>query len=354
MNMTLAQRIKEYRTRLQMTQDELAKQLHVSHAAVSKWETGATCPDLKLLPILARILHTDVNTLLDFTNELRDEEIALFLNEVSELSSEQYEQAHEMVKEKLREYPHCDQLRYSCAMVLYGGLMRKEAHGSEQYRSEILSWMNEVSESFDLQIRYGAKQFLIGIYRNEKQFDQAEALLEELPHLSGIDPERMRVMLEKEKGNLTQAEVLCENMILAQTNHLFMGLELLLELRCDLKKKKQAKQLAKRMKQFAQAMELWEYHACMGDFYVAMNTKNQKNMISALKQLLTACEKSWNLNESLLYPHVKTKPYSEEFIDMVKQEILQVVLTEGYGTILKDDPELMQLCQEYGIYEEKI
>lgn len=347
--MTLAQRIKEYRTRLQLTQEELAKQLHVSHAAVSKWETGATSPDLKILPSLARTLHTDVNTLLDFTSEVSDEDIALFLNEVSEVANGEYSQAHEMVKEKLREYPHCDKLRYSCAMVLYGGLMREAVSGFEQYRDELISWMKDVSESFDHQIRYGAKQFLIGVYRNEKQFDQAEALLEELPNLSGIDPERMRVMLEKDRGNLTQAEVLCENMLLSQTNRLFMGLELLLELRCDLKEVKQAKQLAKRMKQFAQVMELWEYYACMGDFYVAMNTKNERNMITSLKQLLKACEKPWDIRGGLLYPHVKTKPSSKEFSDMIKQEILQSLLTEEQGNSIKENPEFIQLCQEHGI-----
>lgn len=349
MNMTLAERIKEYRARLHMTQVELAKQLHVSHAAVSKWETGTTCPDLKLLPILARTLHTDVNTLLDFTSELSDEEIVLFLNKVSERSLKHYDQAHEMVKEKLREYPHCDQLRYGCAVVLYGGLMRKEVHGYEQYREELLSWMKAVSESFDLKLRYGAKQFLIGVYRNEKRFDQAEALLEELPSLSEIDPERMKITLEKEKGNLKEAEALCENMILRNVNRLFTELELLLELRCELKEMKQASHLANCMAQFAQTIDLCEYHAYMGYFLVAMYSKDVKKICSTFQQLLTACEKSWKIKDSLIYPHVKTKSISEEFSDMLKAELLQGIMEEECGSILKSDPEFIKICQDHDL-----
>ena len=36
-----------------LTQRELAQTLHVSAQAVSKWETGAGCPDVKLLAVLA-------------------------------------------------------------------------------------------------------------------------------------------------------------------------------------------------------------------------------------------------------------------------------------------------------------
>ena len=57
----------------------------VTAPAVNKWEKGTSYPDITTLPALARILETDLNTLLSFKEELTEQEIAIFLNTLSEL-----------------------------------------------------------------------------------------------------------------------------------------------------------------------------------------------------------------------------------------------------------------------------
>ena len=56
--------IRQRRTALGLTQDQLAQKLHVSDKAVSKWETGNGCPDLSLLGDLSEIFGTDIEALL--------------------------------------------------------------------------------------------------------------------------------------------------------------------------------------------------------------------------------------------------------------------------------------------------
>lgn len=56
--------IRQLRTEALLTQKELAEKLCVSDKAVSKWECGNGSPDISLLPELAGILGTDVQTLL--------------------------------------------------------------------------------------------------------------------------------------------------------------------------------------------------------------------------------------------------------------------------------------------------
>ena len=46
----LGNQIKYFRQQKQVKQDELAEYLGVSYQAVSKWETGASDPDISLLP----------------------------------------------------------------------------------------------------------------------------------------------------------------------------------------------------------------------------------------------------------------------------------------------------------------
>lgn len=60
--------IKEGRTRKGMTQTELAKLLHVSVAAVSKWETGKNIPDMSNMERVARILDIPVHELLGISS----------------------------------------------------------------------------------------------------------------------------------------------------------------------------------------------------------------------------------------------------------------------------------------------
>ena len=64
MNETLGKRIAALRHEKEMTQEELAEKIGVTSQAVSKWENDQTCPDITLLPLLAKILGVSVDELL--------------------------------------------------------------------------------------------------------------------------------------------------------------------------------------------------------------------------------------------------------------------------------------------------
>ena len=64
MNETIGSRICKYRKEKGMTQEELASHLGVSSQAVSKWENDISCPDISLLPQLARVLGVTTDAIL--------------------------------------------------------------------------------------------------------------------------------------------------------------------------------------------------------------------------------------------------------------------------------------------------
>ena len=64
MNTTLGKRIAALRHKNQLTQDELAEKLGISSQAVSKWENDQSCPDISLLPLLAKTLGISTDELL--------------------------------------------------------------------------------------------------------------------------------------------------------------------------------------------------------------------------------------------------------------------------------------------------
>ena len=71
MEMTIGKRIAALRREKNLKQDDLAQMLEVSPQSVSKWENDQTCPDISLLPKLAKILGVSVDELLSGKQELQ-------------------------------------------------------------------------------------------------------------------------------------------------------------------------------------------------------------------------------------------------------------------------------------------
>ena len=71
MEMTIGKRIAALRREKNLKQDDLAQMVEVSPQAVSKWENDQTCPDISLLPKLAKILGVSVDELLSGKQELQ-------------------------------------------------------------------------------------------------------------------------------------------------------------------------------------------------------------------------------------------------------------------------------------------
>ena len=76
MEKTLGTRIAALRKEKGLTQEELAEKLGVSSQAVSKWENDLSCPDIMLLPSLAKIFDTTVDELLSGKKETADTRVA--------------------------------------------------------------------------------------------------------------------------------------------------------------------------------------------------------------------------------------------------------------------------------------
>ena len=63
MNDILGANIMRLRKEKNMTQEQLANELGISYQAVSKWETGNSCPDISTLPLLADLFEVSIDEL---------------------------------------------------------------------------------------------------------------------------------------------------------------------------------------------------------------------------------------------------------------------------------------------------
>ena len=61
--MELKERLKEHRTQLGLSQEELAERIFVSRQTISNWETDRTYPDVQSLLLLSELFDTSIDEL---------------------------------------------------------------------------------------------------------------------------------------------------------------------------------------------------------------------------------------------------------------------------------------------------
>ena len=108
----------ENRRRLGITQEDLARFLGVSKAAVSKWETGSAYPDILMLPRLASFFNITIDQLMGYRPQLAREEIRqVYVDLAKEFTVLPFEKVLEHCREYIREYSSCYPLLFQMATL---------------------------------------------------------------------------------------------------------------------------------------------------------------------------------------------------------------------------------------------
>ena len=168
--MSIGEMIREKRKAAGLTQEQVANRLGVSAPAVNKWEKGNSYPDVTLLPALARLLGTDLNTLMCFEQTLTEKEISDICTKIALRGQEEgFEAGYELAKGKIREYPTCARFIHMAAMTLQRMLLFSgfDEEKRNAYDKEITLMYERVIEcGNDSQIKSNAAYMLASKYRS--------------------------------------------------------------------------------------------------------------------------------------------------------------------------------------------
>ena len=104
--MELGNKIKQLRIKSSLTQEQLADELNISPQSVSKWETGASLPDITLLPKIAEIFGVSIDELFDLTVEQKFNRIENRMDLEEELSHDVFKEYEEFLKSQLDDKEH--------------------------------------------------------------------------------------------------------------------------------------------------------------------------------------------------------------------------------------------------------
>lgn len=346
--------IREKRKACGLTQEQVAEYLGVSAPAVNKWEAGATYPDITLLSSLARLLKTDLNTLLCFRENITDEDIARYTEVVAETGkSEGIEKAVLKIQEKLREYPASAGLLYHMAVTLHGllALFPCGKEQEEEYQKYILELYERTAECKDTVYAERARYMIASKKIQEEDYDGAQRMIDMFPEYTGLDRRQLEItMFMKQKKSKEAAKAL-EQKLNRSIQEVFLLLNQLSVTAVWEGENERAWELAGYS---ARMMEIygWEYYKYSAEFSVAMEEKDADKCVGLLEKMLEVLTNPPDMEKSILFAHIrKEKRTEDEKTEGAESTIRNALFTalekDENCAFLRESPKYEELMKKY-------
>ena len=346
--MDIGAQIKSYRKDAGLTQEQLAGRLGVSTPAVNKWEKGVTCPDIALLPALARLLKTDINTLLGFEEDLTQEEIANFIRTLSGIAaSEGVERAFAAAAEKIRAYPGCHNLIYNAAVAM-DGLMVLNAAGPERiegYEDSVTDWYEQAAQSRDTDTRDAARYMLAAKRVGKRDLEGAKALLEEI---SNAHPGKVFLQIEilRQEGRLDEAVKRAQSNFLRLATETLNALHKLTDIQLAREDRPSAQYAAGIADRLAGLLDLWPYNRIVPRLVLAAYDKDADAAVRLLAEAFEAARQPWDAARSPLYDKIAMKGFSGFGGGIIRAMLREIDLDAQYA-FLRGHPGFEALRARY-------
>jgi len=134
----LGEKIRELRKQRGISQEKLAEHLGVTFQAVSKWESGATMPDVLLIPAIANYFHVSTDELFGYDND-RETRLESCIEKFHEMRGDSVngdfktsiEEQESFMRQTLTEFPNEWKLQMRLAWVLESKAIEERANGKD-------------------------------------------------------------------------------------------------------------------------------------------------------------------------------------------------------------------------------
>jgi len=318
-------------------------------------ETGSSCPDIGLLSPLARLLKTDLNTLIGFSQEISKEGLADFCRELRDIAEkENLAAAFERMEEMLHCYPNSETLLFHGALQLQTLLMSAglETAEREQYESRLNAWYLRLSESEKGTFSNNANYMLASSALHHQDWVAAEAYLNRLPEMiNQPDARLLKSSLLLGQDRKQEAVSLLQQGLLSQVGQVQVYLFRLSDAYRAMGDEGAAAEVSRRLQAFIENFDLGPLNAAAADFSLETDRKGEGQLPFA-RRLLSALLTPWRLTDSPLYRHI---PGAENSSDgrMLSKPLLAALKQEPLWESLCQDPEAQALLHQLNEMPEK-
>ncbi|MBQ3489074.1 MAG: helix-turn-helix transcriptional regulator [Clostridia bacterium] len=211
--MNLGNKIRELRKTRNLTQEQLAASLNISAQAVSKWEMGASYPDMTMIPTIAGLFKVSLDELFDFDVKNIDKEIEDIRLESNKYFWNNFEKAEQILLDGLKIYPASIQLKTELFELYAYNVDRgdKIIHKAFELGSHIVS----VSQDVFCTCRTKANMILIYKFleqeKGEDHYEDIVKIIDTLPYMYPYmlqDKMRLSASYMKGEQGMKEAESL--------------------------------------------------------------------------------------------------------------------------------------------------
>jgi len=176
----LGENIRSLRSAKGITQEQFGYELGVSAQAVSRWENGATYPDITMLPMIADYFDVTLDELMGRGQEIDTDEREAFFKSMHEMYDRgEIVDVLEAYDKIIRKHPNDAYLLYGKAAILYYSQFRESQDMS--VAKEIISLCNKINCSNNIGMQCGASALLVRVYARIGQLEEARKLANGLP-----------------------------------------------------------------------------------------------------------------------------------------------------------------------------
>ena len=329
------------------TQEQLANAVGVSTPAVSKWETGATYPDITLLSPIARALHSTVDELLSFQNELSSAEVSGFVKKAAGIyESEGFDSGWNYCQNLFREYPNSVPLKFYLGNLFQSFMVMKSDIGQKEnlaYYRQAAELYEEVLASGSPKFTYQATYILVGFYTVLNVLDRAEELLDSLPKKI-VDPDFLYPSIFALRGKTDESRRLIQENIKRYISKINQELRFLCAFAREQEDMDTAYTLAKINLEMTRLFGIYEEFA-YPDMIEVLTEQGEKE--SALNYLETYTQHILEL-DSTQVNHPVFDSLAEEPKDTtyIRKALAKSMLLEMEDSSLKEEPRYDQIVRK--------
>lgn len=339
--------IRKYRKEQNLTQEQVANYLGVTAPAVNKWENGITYPDITLLAPLARVLKTNVDTLLSYREELTDIEINQFVRDISlDINTEGYQKTFEKASEKVKEYPNCDKLILYVAQIMNGHLLMSTQDIIEKtkYQKQITSWFERIAFGSNKEFANMAIMSLSQNYITNGEYEEAQKLLDQIPPV-GFDKRITQASLYHHQGEYEKAYEIHEGMIYQYSYNVVSSLMQIITLLCEQNDYETALTYADIVSSVAEQFDLGKYFGAASKLMVYLKLKDEHNSLRTFEEMMQGIDSIQSVRNSKLYSHMQ---FNENYgIDNMKEMIMKSLEIDDELDFIRENERFKQLLKKY-------
>lgn len=338
-----------------LTQEQVANEIGVSKAAVSKWESGNTYPDITLLAPLARLLDTNINELLEFNLTITEKEIEKITSTCEqEFSKGDYFLAYDYCEKVLKKYPNVLGLKLTIASLYfrYTVLLKDDEDSIKNMIKRACELAQQASESLDNEVKESSLQFLTSLYMMQEDYESA------LENAKKLNPKANDTMIllatiYQSKGEIDTAKKLYQELLLSNISTSVLVLRSLSKILENESNVNEAEFFLETIIKLDTLFEIQnDGEACalqLSELYARNNKKDEsiimlKRYINYIKSIIYDGYES--ISSSRFFTEIPSKPNSEETSKFLKQHIAHAIINTPSFDKIKDNEEFKNIIEE--------